>query len=103
MSKTATHPSIDACAPACVTDYRLDTTLQGGLSRVTAALARVFPRLLRIPMPSPGSPVTEWCRVGCAPDSTTQQRAAWLDAILAHMETVAAGENWACSRSSMHH
>ena len=79
-----------AAVPAFVTDYRLDTTVQGGLRRATEALARVFPRLLRIPMLSLGSPVTERCRVGFTPDSTPEQRAAWLDAILARMETVAA-------------
>ena len=79
-----------AAAPAFVTDYRLDTTVQGGLRRVTGSLARVFPRLLRIPMLSLGSPVTERCRIGFAPDSTPERRAEWLDAILAQMETIAA-------------
>ena len=81
-----------AAVPAFATDYRLDTTVQGGLRRATDALAKVFPRLLRIPMLSLGSPVTERCRVGFAPDSTPEQHAAWLDAILAHMGTVAAKE-----------
>ncbi|MGH8191247.1 MAG: GNAT family N-acetyltransferase [Rhodanobacteraceae bacterium] len=79
-----------AAVPAFVTDYRLDTTVQGGLRRVTESLARRFPRLLRIPMLSLGSPVTERCRIGFAPGATPEQRVAWLDAILAHMETVAA-------------
>jgi predicted N-acyltransferase len=81
-----------AAAPAFVTDYRLDTTMDGGLRRVAGALAHVFPRLLRIPMLALGSPVTERCRVGFAPGSTPAQRTAWLDAILAQMETVAATE-----------
>ena len=83
-----------AAAPAFVTDYRLDTTVQGGLRRVTESLANVFPRLLRIPMLSLGSPVTERCRVGFAPDSTPEQHAAWLDAILAEMEAIAAKEKF---------
>jgi predicted N-acyltransferase len=83
-----------AAVPAFVTDYRLDTTVQGGLRRVTETLAKFFPRLLRIPMLSLGSPVTERCRVGFAPDSTPEQHAAWLDAILSHMETVAAKEKF---------
>ena len=81
-----------AAVPAFVTDYRLDTTVQGGLRRITELLAKVFPRLLRIPMLSLGSPVTERCRAGFAPESTPEQRATWLDAILAHMETIAANE-----------
>ena len=83
-----------AAVPAFVTDYRLDTTVQGGLRRVTEMLAKLFPRLLRIPMLSLGSPVTERCRVGFTPDSTPEQHAAWLDAILLHMETVAAKEKF---------
>ena len=81
-----------AAVPAFVTDYRLDTTVQGGLRRMTEALAKIFPRLLRIPMLSLGSPVTEHCRVGFAPGSTPAQHAAWLDAILTHMQTIAAKE-----------
>ena len=83
-----------AAAPAFATDYRLDTTVQGGLRRVTEALAKVFPRLLRIPMLSLGSPVTERCRAGFAPDSAPEQQAAWLDAILTHTEAVAAKEKF---------
>ena len=85
---------LQAAVPAFVTDYRLDTTVQGGLRRATEALAKVFPRLLRIPMLSLGSPVTERCRAGFAPGSTPGQRAAWLDAILAQAETVAAKEKF---------
>lgn len=85
---------LQAAAPAFVTDYRLDTTVQGGLRRATEALAKVFPRLLRIPMLSLGSPVTERCRAGFAPGSTPGQRTAWLDAILAQAETVAAKEKF---------
>jgi predicted N-acyltransferase len=83
-----------AAAPAFVTDYRLDTTVQGGLRRVTEALATAFPRLLRIPMLSLGSPVTERCRAGFALDSAPEQHAAWLDVILVHMEAVAAKEKF---------
>ncbi|MGH8154080.1 MAG: GNAT family N-acetyltransferase [Rhodanobacteraceae bacterium] len=83
-----------AAVPAFVTDYRLDTTVQGGLRRVTEALAQAFPRLLRIPMLSLGSPVTERCRVGFAPGSTGKQRSAWLDAILARMEALGAAEKF---------
>lgn len=79
-----------AAVPAFVADYRLDTTVQGGWRRVTESLARVLPRLLRIPMLALGSPVTEGCRVGFAPGATPAQREVWLDAIFACMEEVAA-------------
>ncbi|TAN03720.1 MAG: GNAT family N-acetyltransferase [Rhodanobacteraceae bacterium] len=83
-----------AAVPAFVTDYRLDTTMQGAMRHVVEALTKLFPRLFRIPMLSLGSPVTERCRVGYAPESSAEQRAAWLDAILAQMETVAAREKF---------
>ncbi|MGH8113740.1 MAG: GNAT family N-acetyltransferase [Rhodanobacteraceae bacterium] len=83
-----------AAVPAFATDYRLDTTVQGGLRRLTDSLAGVFPRLLRIPMLSLGSPVIERCRVGFAPDATAEQHTAWLDAILAHMNNVATQRNF---------
>ncbi|HXE65413.1 MAG TPA: GNAT family N-acetyltransferase [Rhodanobacteraceae bacterium] len=83
-----------AAVPAFITDYRLDTTVQGGLRRATESLANIFPRLLRIPMLSLGSPVSERCRAGFAPESTPERHAAWLDAILVHMEAVAAKEKF---------
>lgn len=79
-----------AAAPAFLTDYRLDTTVQGGLKRATGATAKWFPRLLRIPMLALGSPATERCRVGFDPDATSAQRAQWLDAIIAQLEAIAA-------------
>ncbi|HEX7370339.1 MAG TPA: GNAT family N-acetyltransferase [Rhodanobacteraceae bacterium] len=81
-----------AAVPAFLTDYRLDTTMQGGMRRIAESLAKIFPRLLRIPMLSLGSPVTERCRVGYAADANAAQRAACLDAILAKLEAVAAAE-----------
>lgn len=81
-----------AAVPAFITDYRLDTTMQGGVRRTAEALAKVLPRLLRIPMLSLGSPVTERCRAGFAPDSAPEQHVVWLDAILTRMETIAAEE-----------
>ncbi len=79
-----------AAVPAFVTDYRLDTTVQGGLRCITRQVAALFPKLLRIPMLALGSPVTERCRVGYAPGATPEQRAAWLDAILTCMDAYAA-------------
>ncbi|MGH8145083.1 MAG: GNAT family N-acetyltransferase, partial [Rhodanobacteraceae bacterium] len=76
-------------APGFITNYRLDTTVQGGLRRVTEAAARVFPKLLNIPMLALGSPVTERCRVGFVPDATLEQQVAWLDQILTRMEAFA--------------
>jgi len=79
-----------AAAPVFLTDYRLDTTVQGGLKRATETLARAFPRLLRIPMLALGSPATKRCSVGFDPDATSAQRAQWLGMILDKVETIAA-------------
>jgi predicted N-acyltransferase len=81
-----------AVVPAFITDYRLDTTMQGGVRRTAEVIGKLLPHLLRMPMLSLGSPVTERCRIGFEPDATPEQREAWLDAILAHMETVATHE-----------
>lgn len=82
-----------AAAPAFLTDYRLDTTVSGGLRHVTDALSRAFPRLLRVPMLALGSPVTERCRVGFAPDAGHARKVEWLAAMLACAERIAAAEN----------
>lgn len=78
-----------AAVPAFVTDYRLDTTVQGGLRCITRPLAALFPKLLRIPMLALGSPVTERCRVGYVAGATPEQQAQWLDAILVQAEAYA--------------
>src|SRR5581483_2979949 len=81
-----------AAVPAFLVEYKLDTTLTGPLRRVTEALDRRFPRLLRQRMLSLGSPVGEICHLGFAPDmdAAAQQRA--LDAMLAKAEEHAAAE-----------
>lgn len=84
-----------AAVPAFITDYRLDTTMEGVPRRVAAALGKVFPRLVRMPMLSLGSPVTERCRPGFAPESSNRERGAYLAAVLARMETIAGAEHLA--------
>lgn len=56
-----------AAAPGFVTDYRLDTTVQGPVRRLTDVLYRVAPRLLSLRLISLGSPVTETASIGVAP------------------------------------
>jgi hypothetical protein len=71
-----------AVVPAFITDYRLDTTLDGRLRRVVGALARAAPRLLRPRMLALGSPVTETCHAGFAPHSSQADRQRMLALIL---------------------
>lgn len=78
-----------AAVPAFLTDYELDTTLGGPLRRVTDALSRWFPRLLRQRMLGLGSPVAEACHLGFAPDTPAAEQRRLLDAILARAEAYA--------------
>ncbi len=79
-----------AVAPAFITDYRLDTTLDGYLRRVVGALARAAPALLRPRMLALGSPVAETCHAGFAPEATPVERLRMLALILAGCEAQAA-------------
>jgi predicted N-acyltransferase len=53
-----------AAAPGFITDYRLDTTVQGPWRRLTGAIHRIAPVLLRQTLIALGSPVTETASVG---------------------------------------
>ena len=63
-----------AAVPGFVTDYRLDTTLSGPAKRLAAAITRITPRLLSIPLASLGSPVGEICHLGFAPDCSADEQ-----------------------------
>ncbi|HEY2394534.1 MAG TPA: GNAT family N-acetyltransferase [Rudaea sp.] len=76
--------------PAFITDYRLDTTLTGPLRRASAALSRVFPRLLVQRLLSLGSPVAEICHLGFAPDCRRTAQARLLDRLFDEVERYAA-------------
>jgi len=78
-----------AAVPAFVTDYRLDTTLTGPLRRVTGAIARVFPRLLRQRLLSLGSPVGEVCHLGFDDGLDRAGQARLLDILFHKVEKYA--------------
>jgi len=65
-------------APAFVTSYRLDATVQGRWKRVTEAVSRVVPSLLVCHMACLGSPAAESCMVGVAPHLDATGRRAVL-------------------------
>lgn len=67
-----------AVVPAFMTTYRLDTTVQGTVKRLTSSLARHFPKLLSIRLLCLGSPVSEICHVGFAPDVTDSEKPVLL-------------------------
>ncbi|HKV00077.1 MAG TPA: GNAT family N-acetyltransferase [Vineibacter sp.] len=69
---------IVAFAPAFVTSYRLDATVQGRWKKVTQAISRVVPSLLACRMACLGSPAAESCIVGVAPHLDAAGRRAVL-------------------------
>ena len=79
-----------AAVPAFVTDYRLDTTLDGTLRRVVGALAQAVPTLLRPRMLALGSPVAETMHAGFSPDAESVERRRLFDCILDSAEAQAA-------------
>jgi predicted N-acyltransferase/multidrug transporter EmrE-like cation transporter len=78
-----------AVVPAFVTEYRLDTTLTGPLRRLTGAIARVFPRLLRQRLLSLGSPIGEVCHLGFAARFDRAGQARLLDMLFSKVEKYA--------------
>jgi len=79
-----------AALPLFITDYRLDTTIQGRLKRLTDWLGRRFPRLLAVRLLCVGSPVTDSARLGIPADR--RQDAALLRAMPQAIEAVAKAE-----------
>jgi hypothetical protein len=86
---------IVAAAPAFVTDYRLDTTAQGPLRRVTDQLARLLPTLMTLRLVCLGSPVAEGCHLGFAPGLPPSEKPALLAALLDAFEAMAQDEGCA--------
>ena len=78
--------------PAFLTRYRLDTTVQGPLKSITEVLTRALPWLLTLDLAALGSPVTEVCHVGFAPDVPAERRVPLLQALLDGLEHLAEEE-----------
>lgn len=79
------HGRLRAAVPGFVTEYRVDTTLNGPLKRVTRAVGHVAPRLLGVPLVSLGSPVGEICHLGFAPDCSAAERRRLAAALIARL------------------
>lgn len=84
------HPI--AVAPAFITRYRLDTTLQGACKGMTERLARLAPGLLSIRMVCLGSPVAEKLHLGFAPEIGPAERPRLFEALIAEMKRFASFE-----------
>jgi hypothetical protein len=69
-------PTLLAVAPAFMTRYSLDTTIQGARKRVSEKLARLWPGVFDLHLYAIGSPVTEQCNAGtarCVPQHQRQE------------------------------
>lgn len=84
------HGRLLAAVPAFATAYRLDTTVQGMVKRLTERIERWRPGLLSLPLLCLGSPTTERCTVGFAPEAPAADRAQLLALLLAEAEGLAA-------------
>ena len=79
-----------AVVPAFGTEYRLDTTVQGPLKRITDRLYRLAPGLLSLRLLALGSPVAEICHLGFAPEVAATNRADLLSRMIKALQTFAA-------------
>ncbi len=71
-----------ACAPGFVTDYGLDTTVQGPVKAATQAIRKLMPRLLTLRLASLGSPVTQDARLCVAPGRSPDEEQALYEALI---------------------
>ncbi len=71
-----------AIVPAFGTRYRLDTTLQGPLRKISDRLHRIVPFLMELNLFALGSPVAEICHVGFAPSVPAGRRPALLQELV---------------------
>lgn len=55
-------------APYFITDYRLDTTVQGRLKHLLNKISQFAPKLLSLRLLCVGSPVTDSCKIGLSKD-----------------------------------
>lgn len=69
-------------APVFKTVYRFDTSLQGHLRRIGDQVYQHAPRLISMQVLSLGSPLSDNCHIGIAPDLSGDQRLAVIREIL---------------------
>lgn len=81
------HNVLVAAMPAFLTDYSLDTTLQGTGKHITAALKSAFPRFLTLKLACLGSPCTEAGIVGFR--ESVADKPVLLQALVADFERYA--------------
>ena len=78
--------------PAFLTDYALDTTLQGTGKKITSAIASAFPNLLKVKLACLGSPCTEAGIVGFYPHLNDAETTSLLQAMVEAFEHYASAQ-----------
>lgn len=81
---------IVSIAPYFITDYRLDTTVQGALKNVLVKVQKYLPKLFSLRILCVGSPVTDSCKFGINPDIPFD--ADMLEALNVELEKIALRE-----------
>lgn len=81
-----------AVAPIFRINFRLDTAFQGPLKRFSERLYPFTKGLVDLPAITLGSPYSERCHLGFAPDLSASERQAALTSLLACVEEHAGGE-----------
>lgn len=82
--------TLQSGTPMFVTDYSLDTTLQGVGRKLTTRIKNAFPKLLTIKLACLGSPCTEHGAIGFHPRLKEQEKHDLLGEMLAYFETYTA-------------
>ena len=77
------HGRVVAVAPAFMTDYSLDTMIQGSWRTLLQPLARSLGRLLTLRILCLGSPLADACHLGFAPDLARSRHPEALACLLA--------------------
>ena len=78
-----------AAMPAFLSDYALDTTLQGTSKKITSAIASAFPNLLKVKLACLGSPCTEAGIIGFHPQLNVAEKEQLSHAMVAGFERYA--------------
>ena len=81
-----------AVAPTFKISFRLDTPFQGPLRRFTERLYPFAKGIMDLPIIALGSPYSERCHLGFAPDLGASEKRAALSSLLACLEAHAGGE-----------
>lgn len=83
---------IVAVAPMFRLAYRLDTPFQGAFRKLSDWVHDRWPHLITMPVLGLGSPVSDNCSIGLAPQFTPQQCCEAFDGMLAHLHRDASAD-----------